>query len=62
MGYAAFEQDVKAGLVAAHPRLYAETMFASRAAFFVETLRWGAEALWHSAVVSGAGMLIKALA
>lgn len=50
-------QDVKAGIVEQHPRLYAETINASHASFFAETLRWVCEALWHSAVALAVPLL-----
>lgn len=50
-------QDVKAEVVERNPRLYAETMSATHAGFFAETLRWVVEALWHSAVALAVPLL-----
>ncbi len=44
-------QDLPAGVIAAHPRLYQQTVLCRRAAFWRAAARWAAEALWHSAVV-----------
>lgn len=57
LNYLCNAQDVKAEVVAEHPRLYAETMRETRASFFLNTARWLLESVWHSAV--GFGNLLK---
>lgn len=47
----AARQDLAAGVIAANPRLYQQTVGAGRAAFWRATLRWTAQAIWHSAVI-----------
>ncbi len=53
LNYLCNAQDVKAEVVAEHPRLYAETMRETRTSFFLNTARWLLEAVWHSAVGFG---------
>jgi len=50
MGFAILEQDVRAETVIGEPKLYRETMRASRRKFFLDLTRWLGEGIWHSVV------------